>query len=602
MMEVMFIFKHKFAFFISFFLFIIICLKFYNLFLPLYLASEVIIDYGVHPFDMCIVYPDIWIFIKKFYVFLFVFNNFLFCKFLYSRFFSLIDFKKVFKPFLYFIKFFNFSNFSEFSNFSNLSFKNKKNDINDFNSKKNELSLLIGNDYLSKSPIYVSNDGLYQNFLITGTIGTGKTSSAIYPFLDQFLEYNSNGLDNKIGMLILDVKGNFHKYVENSAKKFNLEDDVIVISLKNNICYNPLHKPNLKPQILANRLKTILTLFSENNSESYWLDKAEQVLTECIKLCRLYNNGYVTFLEIHKLVSNSDYYLDKIKILKELFLSGKLSDLDIYELNSSLNFFEKEFNQLDLRTKNILISEITRITNTFISDYDVFRTFCPSKEALNFSGFTDVIKNGKIVVLDINISEYSSLSKIIATYLKLDFQTEVMSFLAEGKQKNSLFICDEYDKFCTKTDADFFSMSREAKCINIVATQSYSSLKISLKDESSVKVITQNLVNKIWFRTDDIYTIEEAQKLLGKEDKEKLSKSISESAKETNYSYFTNSLNSKNSNISETYSTFTQHDFIFDTNFFTQNLETFSALTFLSDGKKCFEPKKVKMIPYFKKN
>jgi hypothetical protein len=26
---------------------------------------------------------------------------------------------------------------------------------------------------------------------------------------------------------------------------------------------------------LANRLKTILLLFSENNTESYWLDKAE---------------------------------------------------------------------------------------------------------------------------------------------------------------------------------------------------------------------------------------------------------------------------------------------------------------------------------------
>ena len=56
----------------------------------------------------------------------------------------------------------------------------------------------------------------------------------------------------------------------------------------------------------------------------------------------------------------------------------------------------------------------------------------------------------------------------------------------------------------TKTDGDFFSLSREAKCINIVSTQSYSSLKNTLKDDASVKVIIQNLVNKIWFRTDDI--------------------------------------------------------------------------------------------------
>ena len=174
-----------------------------------------------------------------------------------------------------------------------------------------------------------------------------------------------------------------------------------------------------------------------------------------------------------------------------------------------------------------------------------------------------------------------------------------MSFLANGFTRKTIFICDEYDKFCTKTDGDFFSMSREAKCINIVSTQSYSSLKSVLKDDASVKVIIQNLVNKIWFRTDDIFTIEEAQKQLGKEDKEKFSKSFSESAKETKFSYITNSLNSENSNISETFSTFMQSDFIFDTNFFTQNLETFSALVFLSDGNVIYKPKKIQMLPYF---
>ena len=199
-----------------------------------------------------------------------------------------------------------------------------------------------------------------------------------------------------------------------------------------------------------------------------------------------------------------------------------------------------------------------------------------------------------------NISEYNLLSKIIATYLKLDFQTEILSSLSSGIINKTAFICDEYDKYCTKTDSDFFSLSREAKCINIVSTQSYSSLKNTLKDESSVKVITQNLINKIWFRTDDIYTIEESQKQLGKEEKKKFSKSISESAKETNFNYITNTLNSINSNISESYNSYYQTDYIYDTNFFTRQLETFTALTFLSDGNKIYEPKKLQLLPYFK--
>lgn len=421
----------------------------------------------------------------------------------------------------------------------------------------------------------------------------------MYPFTEQLLEYNSANSNDKIGILILDVKGNYCSQVIKYVEKNNLINDLIIIELNSNIKYNPLHKPNLKPHILANRLRTILELFSEKNEESYWLDKVEQILTECIKLCRLYNDGYVNFIEIHKIVTNLDYYQEKVELLRNLFMKNKFSNQELYNLNSSLEFFQKEFFSLDQRTLSILKSEITRITNIFVSDYDISKTFCPEKNELNFTGFTEVIKYGKIVVLNMNIAEYKSLSKIIAAYLKLDFQTEIMTNLSKNKIKKTAFICDEYSEYITKSDSEFFALSREAKCINIVSTQSYSSLKNTLHDETSTKVIIQNLINKIWFRTDDIFTIEEAQKQLGKEEKLKISKSISENAKMTNFNYITNSLNSQDSSISESYNTYTQNDFKYDTNFFSQELETFNCLAFLSNGNKILTPCKLKMFPYF---
>ena len=547
-------------------------------FYPIYTSEEIIIPYGIHPFDICSKNPQLWKYIKITYIFVFIFSNFVISNFIYVRIISNL-----------------------FSRFHTSKTYNKKSNIKTH--PKNfidSLQLLVGFDETSNSNLYIPEAGLYQNFLITGTIGSGKTSSAMYPFTRQLLEYNYNHHNSKLGMLILDVKGNYCNQIRKYTEKYDLEKDLIIIQLNSNVFYNPLHKPNLKPQVLANRLKTILLLFSENNTESYWLDKAEQVLCECIKLCRLYNNGYVTFLELHKLITSPNYYQEKIEVLRNLFINYKFNKQQIYELNASLDFFEKEFKNLDSRTKNILISEITRITNVFVSDFDVMSIFCSSKEKLTFSGFNDVLKSGKIVVLNMNIAEYSMLSRIIATYLKLDFQAEIINNLSKGISKPSAFICDEYDKFASKTDGEFFSLSREAKCINIVSTQSYSSLKTTLKEDSFVKVITQNLINKIWFRTDDTFTIEEAQKQLGKEEKERISKSVSESARETNFSYITNTLNSENSNISETFSTYTQNDYIYESNFFTQNLETFTALTFLSDGNKIYPPKKLKMFPYFK--
>ena len=473
---------------------------------------------------------------------------------------------------------------------------------NNLERDSNSLQLVVGLNNESGKTLAIPEYGLFQNILITGTIGSGKTSSAMYPFTRQLLEYKYNDANSKIGMLILDVKGNYFSQVYNYAQNIGRLNDLIEIKIKGKYFYNPLDKPFLKPSVIANQLKTILLLFSPNNSESYWLDKAEAVLTEAIKLCRLYNNNYVTFTEIHNLVTKPDYYHEKIANLREKFTKNELSKKQIYNLLSAINFFEKEFLSLDLRTLNILRSEITRITNCFVSDFEVERTFCPPKNKINFHGFKDVINLGKIVVLNMNINEFRNLSKIISAYLKIDFQTEVMRRLTKKNISNRVvaFISDEYSEYVTSTDANFFSQSREARCINIISTQSYNSILNTLNNKYSTEIIVQNLVNKIWFRTDDIYTIENAQKQIGKVDKERLSKTISENAKQTNYNFITHSFNSKDSSISESINTYVQNDYVYDFKFFTQELETFNALCFLTDGNKILPPCKIELFPYFK--
>ena len=545
----------------------------FKIFKPILYAESLIFPYAINPFDIVKVYPKTWYLLKKYFLisfsvsYLIIYNNI-----------------------------FNFIHFPKNNNFSNI-----KVSIKDLKVARDNLHLFIG--LYNNEPVIIPEKGLYQNILITGTIGSGKTSSAMYPFTSQLIKYNSNTPSEKLALLILDVKGNYFKQVLEYASSYNRLNDVITIDLSGRFKYNPLDKPNLKPVVLANRLKTILTLFSPNNSESFWLDKAEQILTECIKFCRIYNNGYVSFSELHKLIMFPDYYYEKLNLTKNLFKEGRISSIDSYNLLTCIDFFEKEFFSLDNRTISILRSEISRITSIFISDYNVSSTFCPAKENINFHGFKEVLEKGKIVVLNMNISEYKNLSKIIAAYLKLDFQTEVMSSLANNQAlRKSAFISDEFHEYVTSTDSNFLSQSREAKCINIVATQSYSSLKNALKSEDDTKVILQNLTNKLWYRTDDIYTIEEIQKQIGKEDKIRISTTISENAKETKLNLLTNKLMSTNSNISESYNKYTQNDYIYDTNFFSQELETFDCLSFLSDGIKIYKPQKIRMIPYYEKD
>ena len=439
------------------FFMILFFIIYWSIFSPIYYSDNIIITYAVHPFNICKDQPILWNIIKISSIIFYLFNIFIFSICISKK----IFYKKV---------------------------KNTEENKNIINS--NDFSLLIGLD-TKNNLVKIPEKSLYQNILITGTIGTGKTSSAMYPFTKQLMEYKSNVANEKLGMLILDVKGNYYLQVKKYTNIYEREKDLIILDLSSNIKYNPLHKPHLKAYVLANRLKTILLLFSPNNSESFWLDKVEQILSECIKLCRLYNNGYVTFEELHNLVIIPNYYEEKINILRKLFLENNFSTEDNYHLLSELNFFEKEYSILDERTKSILKSEVTRITNLFLSDYEVKKVFCPKKEEINFFGFEDVLKKGKIVVLNLNISEYKNLAKMIAAYLKLDFQAEVLNRLANtsnlDNERSVCFISDEYHEYVTLSDASFFSQSREAKCINIVATQSYTSLLNTLNNQSSVK-------------------------------------------------------------------------------------------------------------------
>lgn len=454
------------------------------------------------------------------------------------------------------------------------------------------LHLYIGKDKDSNM-IFLNDKSLFQNILVTGAIGSGKTSSTIYPFLKQLISYSN------MSGLILDVKANMYNIVNTFCKEYNKE--LIVIEIGGKYKYNPLDKPNLKAYVLADRLVSILKLFSnEKSTDTYWYDKASQLLTESIKLIRLYNGGYVDFKELHKIVTSMQYVEEKILVVKQLFLSNKLDENMQFNFNTILSYFKDEYVNLDNRVLSIIVSEITRITLIFTNDLDVQTTFCPKKADINFEGFENIFANNEIVLLNINIGQYPTLSKIICAYLKLDFQNEVLKRDINNITP-SLFVCDEYQEYITANDANYFSLSREYMAINIVSTQSYSSLLNTLSNEHTLNVLIQSFVNKIFLRTDDIYTIEQCQKLFGKEDKIRVSSSISENAQETNYSYVLNIMRSKKSNISESLSSYTYQDNIFDSKDFSLNLNNFEAIAYLSQGTHMLPPTKIKLEPFFRK-
>lgn len=530
-------------------------------------------NYGCKDYVLIILVSLSIIAIKLAFTYKFLISNFFYINIMNKPILisTILDSKyKYFKIFYYLISFY----FIFSVVYKTLSLKINKNNINQNRDEKG--FLILGKDEASNF-VSIQKSGLYQNILITGSIGSGKTSSAITNILDCFVK-------NQVYGLIIDVKGNYINTVKKVLKKYQMLDKLVEISLDSDFCYNPLNL-NINSIEMANVIKKVLTLVSDNNnSDSYWLDKAEEYIRSFIIILRALT-GEVTFYELHSMVIDTDYLKNKIEILKRNILKNKFNDEQLFELNSALQNIINEYLNLDERTLGIIKSEITRMTSMFVSDYKINKKFCSKGEMLDF--YSD-----KIVVLSIDFGSNRKLAQILSTYLKLDFQRQVVMKIHE---KDIFFICDEYQEFVNTEDAHFFSISREYRCINVVSMQSYTSLVNTLKNEKAANVIIQNFVNKIFFRNDDMYTIQEIIKLTGKIINKNKSFSISEGGDNSRYNRLSNKFRSYKTSLSQSYTITESKDYSIDESYLICNLKTFEALTIISDGINTTINKKVKM-------
>lgn len=164
------------------------------LFFKIYTSDTIIISFANTPFNICEKYPDFWEKLKLLYIPLSLISSLICINLAYSTFFT-----------------------------RNKSIK--KNTL----SPKNGLYLSIKTN--NNSDTILPEASLYQNILVTGTIGSGKTSSALYPFTRQLIRYKYDDKNLKLGMLILDVKGNYYSQVKKYASYYRRSSDLVVIEL-----------------------------------------------------------------------------------------------------------------------------------------------------------------------------------------------------------------------------------------------------------------------------------------------------------------------------------------------------------------------------------
>lgn len=210
------------------------------------------------------------------------------------------------------------------------------------------------------------------------------------------------------------------------------------------------------------------------------------------------------------------------------------------------------------------------------------------------------MEQGKVIALNFPVAANPGLARALGVLLKQDFQRAVltriprMTAAPHHPWRQVVFLCDEYQSFATVGEADpsgdekFFALSRQARCIPIVATQSLSSLRSTLAGESW-RTLLQCFRTKIFLTLSDDFSAHVASELCGKVERLKPSYALTEAGQHARVSLFTGRAASPTSTLTAAKTYSTSLDFVFQPKVFAE-LQNAQAIVLPYDGLNPWPP------------
>ncbi len=291
------------------------------------------------------------------------------------------------------------------------------------------------------------------------------------------------------------------------------------------------------------------------------------------------------------------------------------------QLEAVKRWFSEDWRRIEPKLRTSIVEGISVFLSLFDDSPKVKKVFCPKRECYDpqknagnqygkpLPSFSWLIEKGKVCALNFPIGMNPGLAKAIGVMMKLDFERAVLNRVPQIEAnpdkyfRQVLFLCDEYQHFATVGESDptgdekFFSLSRQPKCIPIVATQSISSLRSALPGDSW-RTLLQTFRTKIFLTLSDDFSAKTASELCGREDRLKVSYNLSESGHDARVSLLTGNALSHRANITASKSYNTQTDFRFDMKTFTE-LRNAQSVTIAYDGLNPIPPTFCYLKPYY---
>ena len=221
-----------------------------------------------------------------------------------------------------------------------------------------------------------------------------------------------------------------------------------------------------------------------------------------------------------------------------------------------------------------------------------------------------LIEQGKVLALNMPAGINPALARAVGVMLKNAWLQALLMRPAEMKHspgryfRPAVFICDEYQAFASVGEDDpsgdekSFALTRQCRCIPIVATQSISSLRAVLGSSEAWRSLLQTLRTRIFLSLSDDASAKIASELCGQVAKIKESYTISETSKRSEVSPLSGRAGGGGGSMGATKSFREQREAVFHPREFAL-LSNCQAICLPYDGAQSLEPRRVYLKPHY---
>src|SRR5215471_6353812 len=300
--------------------------------------------------------------------------------------------------------------------------------------------------------------------------------------------------------------------------------------------------------------------------------------------------------------------------------SAALSADRRHRLEAIDRWFYSTWVPLDRKLKASIVEGVVVLLSLFDENPDVYRAFCPAREVYAkapakgeprpLPPLDQLLESGHVLSLNFPVAMNPGLARALGVLLKLDFQRAVLQRIPkiaanpDRPWRDVLFVADEYHAFATVGETEptgderAFAMSRQARLIPIVATQSVSSLRSALPGDETWRTLLQCFRTKIFLATSDEFTAQFAADLCGRRDRLKAHYTLSEGGQGAHISLLTGRATAAKQTVSASKSYAPHHEYIFSPRVFTE-LQNGQAIALPYDGLNPMPPQFCYLKPHY---